>query len=125
MFERDSEFAAKATEDLQKLASDPNGSVVLRGRAILEVGRRAVENPGLADDLLEWAANPSFQRSRWVGAATLAWMAAAAVGYSQRDPAIRQRLREVLTNWDKHEVRTLLAWASREPWFADMDDLKN
>ncbi|MEU6858198.1 hypothetical protein AB0B28_04895 [Glycomyces sp. NPDC046736] len=63
------------------------------------------------------------RRSKWVGTVSLAGVAAAAVGYSQEDPAIRGRLREVLEGWDPYESGDLVFWTKKEPWLRDMADI--
>lgn len=120
MFEPDEQFTLKTTGQLRAIAIDEAASVVDRGRAIIELGRRAAKEPELAADLLEWADTPNFQGSRWVGQVTLAWIAALAVGYSQSDSQTRGRLRETLNRWESSERELLLSWASRETWLQDM-----
>lgn len=120
MFEPDDQFTPEATERLRVIAVDRGASVVDRGRAIIELGRRAAKEPDLATDLLDWAEDPDFHRSRWVGQVTLAWIAALAVGYSQSDPRMRDRLREALDRWETSERELLVSWASREVWLQDM-----
>ncbi|GEM_PF-5148305 len=119
MFEPDGEFATRARSELVDIAQDRARSVVVRGRSILEVGRRAHGDPELANALLKWLGEAEFQRLRWVGAATLAWIAAAAFGYSQHDPTMRERLQVALSLWDPEELGIMLAWASGEDWFSD------
>jgi hypothetical protein len=119
MFEPDREYSARPTAELEGAAATPTVSVVTRARSILELGRRAVTHRELTEDLLSWASDPAFHRVRWVGAVTLAWIAAAAVGYSAADQHTRERLWQALDGWQPDEREDLLSWASHEPWFRD------
>jgi hypothetical protein len=116
MFEYDDEFSPKSAEELRAIVENPARSVVYRGRSIAALGLKAKDDPGLVDELLGWASDPGMRRTKWYGGVTLAWVAALAVGFSQSDAFARQRLGQVLANWDQRDVAALRSWSRSEPW---------
>lgn len=120
MFEFDSEFSTKSASELRDIVENPRRSVVYRGRSIAALGRKAKDDPRLAEDLLRWASDPTYQSTDWFGVVTLAWVAALAVGYSQVDQPIRARLSQVLATWHPGDVAALRGWIRPEPWLDDV-----
>lgn len=116
MFEYDQEFSPKAPAELREIVENPRRSVVYRGRSIAALGRKAKDDPSLIDDLLRWASDPVYQRTKWYGGVTLAWTAALAVGYSQSDPSACERLSQVLATWDPRDLAALRSWSRHETW---------
>ncbi|NUQ91018.1 MAG: hypothetical protein HOQ43_21455 [Glycomyces artemisiae] len=116
MFEYDDEFSPKSAEELRAIVENPSRSVVYRGRSIAALGLKAKDDPSLVEELLKWASDPGMRRTKWYGGVTLAWVAALAVGFSQTDTAIRQRLSQVLATWDPRDVAALRSWSRSEPW---------
>ncbi|GAA1562227.1 hypothetical protein GCM10009827_099660 [Dactylosporangium maewongense] len=94
-----------------------SASAVLRGRASLEVGRRAEGQPELQERLFGWVGDADLAASRWFGSVTLAWIAACCLGYSVKDQRGRARLAESLRAWPDSERRLLLGWAKGTRWF--------
>ena len=114
MFDRDSDHAGRAEDELLSSAVDPSKSVTSRGQAILEVGRRAVD---LRELLFGWMSSPELASKRWIGPITLAWISACCLGFSSRDENGRRRLAVALGAWPARERGTLLTWAKAENWF--------
>ncbi|WP_130509637.1 hypothetical protein [Krasilnikovia cinnamomea] len=102
--------------DLIATVEDESESVVSRGRAILEVGRRADGSRELQDRLFGWMDSDRFAAKRWFGSVTLAWVAACGLGYSLQGFE-RVHLAEALSTWPAEEREILLAWARHEDWF--------
>jgi hypothetical protein len=117
MFDPDPDYTGCGEGELLSSAVDPAGSVVSRGRAILEVGRRAVDKPDLQELLFAWMSSSELASKRWFGLVTLAWISACCLGHSVRDENRRQRLAVALNAWPEHERETLLNWAKAEDWF--------
>jgi hypothetical protein len=55
VMESDPEYSGLPIDELKARAGDVRGSVVSRGRAILEVGRRSADDADLGAILVTWA----------------------------------------------------------------------
>lgn len=123
MFEPDSSFRDLDVDNLLVMVDDALGSVVLRGRAMLEIGRRAEGHPDLQEMLFTWMHSDELAENRWIGPVTLAWIAACCLGYSLKGECERVRLAQSLRAWPKRERELLLGWARKEDWFEGIDEL--
>ena len=117
MFDRDPPLEGLPVGRLIQDVTNPAKSVPLRGRAILEVGRRAENEPALQSQLAEWITSHDFRHRRWVGTITLAWVAACSLAYSLRRSESSSLLAGALSQWPSDERALLLKWARNEDWF--------
>lgn len=122
MFDEDPEFRDLSEGELILMAEDGLQSVVLRGRALLEIGRRADGQPELRERLFEWIGDEGLSAKNWVGPVTLAWIVACCLGHSANDVNERVRLVEMLCAWPDSERSSLLSWAKQESWFGVSGD---
>lgn len=116
-FDGDADFEHEKTHDLVTWVEDGERSVVVRGRSMLELGRRAGQDRQIRPKLVEWARSANYMDRRWYGRISLAWVAASCLGYSSQDPADRLELISILDSWLPVEKEDLLFWARRELWF--------
>ena len=117
MFDEDAYFGSKSTKELIENAENVNVSVIVRGRSIVQIGMRAHDDERLSQKLAEWAVNPEFQHTEWVGTVSIAWVSACALAYSDPTEEGRRKVRSILGQWDSGEREMLLNWAKRESWF--------
>ncbi|MEV0897183.1 hypothetical protein [Actinoplanes sp. NPDC049802] len=117
MFDEDPEFRGVRVDELILKVGDGSRSVIQRGRALLEIGRRADGRPDLQERLFGWLGDDSLRAKRWVGPVTLAWIAACGLGHSLKGQEDRERLSEMLRAWPDADRDLLLKWAEGEGWF--------
>lgn len=121
LFDEDPKFRDMSADDLIRMIDDGSQSVILRGRALLEIGRRAGERPDLRERLFDWTGDAALAAKRWAGPVTLAWIAACGLGHAVGDPSGRARLAGTLHTWPDAERESLLSWARHENWFYGID----
>ncbi|MCD0442262.1 hypothetical protein LO763_01305 [Glycomyces sp. A-F 0318] len=117
MFEEDPYFGGMPTSTLIENAESTTASVITRGRSIVQIGMRARTDASLVEKLAAWSVDPEFQKTRWTGFITMAWVSVCGMAYSQPSDEGRAKVREVLAQWDRDERRLLLNWSKHESWF--------
>jgi hypothetical protein len=112
----DPEFSALDPGDLRALVSRNNESVLRRGRAIMELARRASTDVSLLNEVANIVRAPEYRQLRTVGTTSVAQLGTAGLvaGGGERAIALARKL---ASEWDAGE-QSDFAWLMRSSGIA-------
>lgn len=108
LLDADPEFCDVEPDDLRALVSQDTESVLRRGRAMLELGRRASDDISLLSDVAGMVRSPEYRRLKTVGTASVAQLGAAGLVAGGDEKAIALA-RELASEWEPSE-QSDFAW---------------
>ena len=117
LLDPDLEFRDLNIDELRVIASRSGESVLRRGRAMMELGRRASRSPALLREVAEMIRAPENRRLMTVGSTSISQLGAAGL-VADGSPTAVTLAAELVGEWQSDE-QSYFAWLMRSagiPW---------
>jgi hypothetical protein len=111
LLDADPEFDDLDPGDLRALVSHNNESVLRRGRAMMELGRRASADVSLLNEVADMIRAPEYRQLRTVGTTSVAQLGTAGLVAGGGEKAVALA-RKLASEWDAGE-QSDFAWLMR------------